>query len=119
ERRQAERRRAAEARAPFWHLQEAEDCLEHNNDPAALSHLRRLGDAALTAPLQARKDRLVWRLTNTPPQEGPRRGAPSCTPRRGPPAGGTGFEVRPAAVISPGRRPVRSRTRGSGAPGRW
>jgi hypothetical protein len=61
-RRQAARRRAADARAPFWHLQEAEGCLEHNNRPAARFHLGRLGNAQLSAPLQARRERLEKEL---------------------------------------------------------
>jgi hypothetical protein len=58
-RRQAARRRAADARAPFWHLQEAEDCREHHDEPAARFHLQRLGDTPLPGPLQERKDRLT------------------------------------------------------------
>ncbi len=61
-RRQVLRRQAADARAPFWHLQEAEGCLEHNNRRAARFHLDRLGAAALSAPLEARKERLVAQL---------------------------------------------------------
>src|SRR5262249_27984963 len=59
---EAARRKAADARAPFWHLQEAEDCLEHHNPAAALFHLNRLGKATLPGPLQARKERLLNRL---------------------------------------------------------
>jgi WD40 repeat protein/serine/threonine protein kinase len=59
---QAARRRAADARAVFYHLQEAEDCLAHNNLDAARFHFRRLGDVELPGPLQARKDQLVQKL---------------------------------------------------------
>jgi eukaryotic-like serine/threonine-protein kinase len=68
-RHQAARRRAAEARAPLWHLQEAEDCLEHNNPTAARFHLQSLTDAPLPAPLQARKDGLLQQL-NRPAEQG-------------------------------------------------
>jgi WD40 repeat protein len=61
------RRRAAAERARAWHLQEAEHCLEHenpehNNLPAAAFHLRRVGDAPLPGPLQARRERLAREL---------------------------------------------------------
>jgi eukaryotic-like serine/threonine-protein kinase len=61
------RRRAAAERARSWHLQEAEHCLEHespehNNLPAAAFHLRRVGDAPLPGPLQARRERLAREL---------------------------------------------------------
>ena len=55
-------RKAAEARAELWHLQEAEDCLEHNNRPAARFHLRFLDGVAPDGPLQVRKERLANRL---------------------------------------------------------
>ena len=61
-RHQIARRQAAEARAAFWHLEEAEDCLGHRNLAAARFHLQRLGNAVLTPPLQARKDRLAKEL---------------------------------------------------------
>jgi WD40 repeat protein len=59
---EAEKAARQQARALFWHLQEAEHCLEpreHKNHAAALFHLGRLGTEPLPAPLQARKDRLV------------------------------------------------------------
>jgi eukaryotic-like serine/threonine-protein kinase len=59
-------RRAADVRSPFWHLQEAEDCLEHNNPAAARFHLERLLDAPLPDPLRARKERLVSQLREAP-----------------------------------------------------
>jgi hypothetical protein len=59
---QGARREAAEARAPFWHLQEAEHCLEHKNRSATCLHLKLLGKAALPGPLQSRKEHLVKQL---------------------------------------------------------
>jgi WD40 repeat protein len=61
------RRRAAAQRARSWHLQEAEHCLEHESAehkilPAAAFHLRRVGDAPLPGPLQARRERLAREL---------------------------------------------------------
>jgi hypothetical protein len=59
---EAARRQAASARAPLWHLQEAEECLDHNNRAAAAFHLQRLGNGPLTAPLRERKEHLLERL---------------------------------------------------------
>ncbi len=56
------RRRAADERAHWWHLQEAEHCLQHKNPAAARFHLQRLQEVALPIPLQTRKERLVERL---------------------------------------------------------
>jgi WD40 repeat protein/serine/threonine protein kinase len=56
------RRQAADARAVFWHLQEAEDCVEHQKRSAALFHLRRLENVSLPGPLQARKEKLLQQL---------------------------------------------------------
>ncbi len=61
------RRRAADERAHFWHLQEAEHCLQHQNPTAARFHLQRLQDVALPAPLHARKERLLERVGNANP----------------------------------------------------
>jgi WD40 repeat protein/serine/threonine protein kinase len=61
-RHQAERRRAADRRAIFWHLQEAELCLKHKNPAAAAFHLQRLGDEPLSGPLQRLKDQLMGQL---------------------------------------------------------
>ena len=61
-RRQAARRQGRRRAAPFWHLQEAEGCLEHNNRPAAHFHLGQLGDARLSAPLLRRRERLEKEL---------------------------------------------------------
>jgi WD40 repeat protein/serine/threonine protein kinase len=58
DRRQAARRKAADLRARFWHLQEAEHCLQHHNPAAAQFHFQRLGDAPLSEPLQVRRDRV-------------------------------------------------------------
>jgi WD40 repeat protein len=57
-RHQAARRKAADTRAAFWHLEEAEDCRDHQNRAAARFHIQRLGKAPLPPPLQARKERL-------------------------------------------------------------
>jgi WD40 repeat protein/tRNA A-37 threonylcarbamoyl transferase component Bud32 len=62
-RHQLARRQAADARATLWHLQEAEDCVEHANPAAARFHLQRLGNAPLPPPLHARKERLASQLT--------------------------------------------------------
>ena len=51
-----------EPRLLFWHLDEAEDCVEHHNRSAALFHFQRLRDKELPEPLQARRDRLATRL---------------------------------------------------------
>jgi WD40 repeat protein len=59
-------RRAADVRAPFWHLQEAEDCLEHNNPLAARFHLEWLHDAPFPEPLRDRLNRLVAQLKDAP-----------------------------------------------------
>jgi WD40 repeat protein/serine/threonine protein kinase len=59
---QLARQRAADARAAFWHLQEAEDCWLHHNFDAARFHLQRLGDSPLPGPLQARINRLAKEL---------------------------------------------------------
>jgi hypothetical protein len=62
----ARRRQSAQARAQFWHLTEAEHCLEHRNVPAARFHVKRLGKAPLPGLLQARKERLVGELDRHP-----------------------------------------------------
>jgi hypothetical protein len=59
---QLARRQAAAARAIFWHLEEAEDCRDHQNPAAARFHLLRLRSSPLPAPLQARRDRLAAEL---------------------------------------------------------
>jgi hypothetical protein len=61
-RQQAARRQAAETLAIFWHLEEAEDSLDHLKRSAALFHLRRLGSTAFPGLLQARKERLATQL---------------------------------------------------------
>ncbi len=68
-RRQEARRRAADRRALFWHLQEAESCLAHKNRSAALFHFRRLGNAPLPGPLQERKEKLAMRLKSVAGKE--------------------------------------------------
>jgi WD40 repeat protein len=64
--RQARRRQCADARATFWHLQEAEQCLRHRNPRAARFHLDRLRDVPLPEPLQLRKEGLLRRLAASP-----------------------------------------------------
>jgi WD40 repeat protein/serine/threonine protein kinase len=59
---QAGRRRRADLRGHFWHLQEAEHCLEHKNLPAARFHLQRVTAPSLPPPLQLRKERLLEAL---------------------------------------------------------
>ncbi|HWY87287.1 MAG TPA: hypothetical protein VNX28_11210, partial [Gemmataceae bacterium] len=61
-RHQLARQQAADARAVFWHLEEAEDCWVHHNLPAARFHFLRLGDNPLPAALEARKERLAKEL---------------------------------------------------------
>jgi WD40 repeat protein/serine/threonine protein kinase len=55
---QAGRREVADKRTAFWHLQEAEYCLEHKNFRAADFHLERVGNVLLPKPLQFRRDRM-------------------------------------------------------------
>ncbi len=64
--RREKRRQQADARATFWHLQEAEQCLRYRNPRAAQFHLERLRDVRLPRPLQLRKERLLGRLANIP-----------------------------------------------------
>jgi WD40 repeat protein len=52
-------RRAADARAPAWHLDEAEACLERKDAAGAAFHARYLRDAALPGPLLPRRDRAL------------------------------------------------------------
>jgi WD40 repeat protein len=58
ERRAKVRRRAAQARAAFWHLQEALYCLRVKNLAAAQFHLERTAGAELSEPLQKRREML-------------------------------------------------------------
>jgi WD40 repeat protein/serine/threonine protein kinase len=64
--RQAARRRAAERRAPLWHLEEAERCVRVGNEAAARFHLGQLGAGPLPRWLQERKDHLVRQLAVRP-----------------------------------------------------
>ncbi len=59
---QEKRRRFADERSNFWHLQEAELCLDYKNVPAARYHLQRLQKDLLTGPLQSRLDRVEARI---------------------------------------------------------
>jgi hypothetical protein len=52
-------RRAADARAPAWHLGEAEACLEKNNAAGVEFHARYLRDAAVPQPLLSRRNQLL------------------------------------------------------------
>jgi WD40 repeat protein len=61
-RRQAARRQAADERAAFWHMQEADHCLEHKDVSAAKFHLRRLKGVALPEPLRQRFEHLTTLL---------------------------------------------------------
>ena len=63
-RREEARRRAAEARAGFWHLQEAVACLKARNHAAARFHLERVERADLPEPLKKRRDRLAEKLAS-------------------------------------------------------
>src|SRR5262249_49242047 len=54
---QERRRRFADERSRFWHLQEAELCLLHRNIAEARFHMSLVGDFE-SAPLQTRKERL-------------------------------------------------------------
>jgi WD40 repeat protein len=60
--RQAARREAAEGHLIHWHLEEAENCIEHHNRPAARFHLQCLKDKNLPKPMQVRRDRLALQL---------------------------------------------------------
>jgi dipeptidyl aminopeptidase/acylaminoacyl peptidase len=52
-------RRAADARAPAWHLDESEACLERKDAAGAAFHARYLRDVALPEPLLPRRDRAL------------------------------------------------------------
>jgi hypothetical protein len=52
-------RRAADERAPAWHLDEVEACLERKDEAGAAFHARYLRDVALPEPLRSRRDRLL------------------------------------------------------------
>jgi hypothetical protein len=56
---QAARRQGAEERAFFWHLEEAEYCVEHKLKYGARFHRQRLSQAQLPPLLQERRDGLV------------------------------------------------------------
>jgi WD40 repeat protein len=59
EARRKSRRESADARAVFWHLQEAERCSRLKNRSAARFHLQSMGDAPLSEPLRRRKEKVV------------------------------------------------------------
>jgi WD40 repeat protein len=56
---------AADERAHFWHLQEAEHCLEHKNPSAARFHLDCLQGVAFPESLQARKESVERELVSS------------------------------------------------------
>jgi WD40 repeat protein/serine/threonine protein kinase len=66
---QEKRRRFADERSSFWHLQEAEVCLNYRNINAARFHMCFLTDDFRTGPLQARKDRMQKSLQSTNSKE--------------------------------------------------
>ena len=59
---QARRRAAADQRATFWHLQEAQHCIEHKNKVAARFHLRQIEGKDLPPTLQTLKQRVGMAL---------------------------------------------------------
>jgi WD40 repeat protein len=70
ERWQAARRQASVARAPLWHLQEAEHCLEARNTRAAKFHLSQVEKVSLPPILRQRQADLLRRLVAGPPAPG-------------------------------------------------
>jgi WD40 repeat protein len=59
EARRTRRRESADARAVFWHLQEAERCVRLKSRTAIRFHLQWLEKVPLSEPLQKRKDKLL------------------------------------------------------------
>jgi WD40 repeat protein len=59
---QAARRLGADERALFWHLEEAEYCMEHKMKYGAQFHLQRLRNALLPPLLQARRERVLAKM---------------------------------------------------------
>ena len=59
---EAIRRRGADERALFWHLEEAEYCVEHKLKYGARFHLQRLLNAPLPPLLQTRAQRLLAKM---------------------------------------------------------
>jgi WD40 repeat protein/serine/threonine protein kinase len=57
--RQENRRQAAQERAPLWHLEEAEHCVQVKNVFGAAFHLRRVGNGQLPPPLDERRKHLL------------------------------------------------------------
>jgi WD40 repeat protein len=68
ERRAEVRRRAALARAAFWHLQEALHCLRVKNYAAARFHLERTTGAELSELLQKRREMVAKKLADAQAQ---------------------------------------------------
>ncbi|MBM4072466.1 MAG: hypothetical protein FJ271_26590 [Planctomycetes bacterium] len=61
-----EKRASADARTLYFHLQEAEACVESKNTAAAQYHLKCLEAANFSGPLQARKERVFALLKEKP-----------------------------------------------------
>jgi WD40 repeat protein len=59
---QAKRRASADQRATYWHLQEAQHCIEHKNPTAARYHLAQIEGKTLSPTLQTLKDRVMTAL---------------------------------------------------------
>ena len=59
---QTRRRVAADQRATFWHLQEAQHCIEHRNKVAARYHLRQIEGKDLSTTLQTLRQRIASSL---------------------------------------------------------
>ncbi len=59
---EAIRRQGAEDRASFWHLEEAEYCVEHKMKYGAQFHLQRIRNALLPPLLQARRERVLTKI---------------------------------------------------------
>jgi WD40 repeat protein len=60
------RRQAADERALFWHLQEAEYYVQHKNKRAAMFHVQRLKDAVLPEVLRDRQENVRKRTQDLP-----------------------------------------------------
>ena len=67
---QEKRRRFADERTSFWHLQEAELCLGFGNYNAARFHVNLLKDELRSGPLLARRERLEAALKKAPLKDG-------------------------------------------------
>jgi WD40 repeat protein len=59
---QTRRRLAADQRATYWHLQEAQHCIEHRNKVAARYHLKQIEGKELSPTLQTLRQRIISAL---------------------------------------------------------